>query len=224
VTTLLETRKVIRTFDQAGTPVEVLRGVDLVVREGETVAVLGQSGSGKSTLLALLAGLDRPTSGEIHLGGQDLVRLNEEALAALRARRLGIIFQQFHLMARLTALENVSLPLELQQEAGALQRAADALDKVGLSPRKNHFPEQLSGGERQRVAIARALVIRPTVLLADEPSGNLDQKTGTHVMDVLFERVKAERATLLLVTHNDELARRCDRRVVLADGLLHEQA
>jgi putative ABC transport system ATP-binding protein len=223
MTTLLETRGLVRTFSQAGTPVEVLRGVDLSVRQGETVAVLGQSGSGKSTFLSLLAGLDRPSAGQIHLDGQDLGRLNEEALAALRARRLGIIFQQFHLMARLTALENVSLPLELQQQPDAIARATDALDKVGLSHRRNHFPEQLSGGERQRVAIARALVIRPAVLLADEPSGNLDQKTGAQVMDVLFDRVKAEHATLLLVTHNDELAHRCDRRVLLADGRLHEQ-
>jgi putative ABC transport system ATP-binding protein len=203
--------------------VDVLRGVNLSVHPGDTVAVLGQSGSGKSTLLALLAGLDRPTSGAVRLDGTNLNDLDEAALARVRARRIGIIFQQFHLMSRLTALENVRLPLELQAAPAAHARAVEMLASVGLADRARHFPDQLSGGERQRVAIARALAIHPSILLADEPSGNLDQKTGAQVMAVLFDLVRAQNATLLMVTHNDELARRCARRVALIDGQLHEQ-
>jgi putative ABC transport system ATP-binding protein len=224
MTPLLAIAGLTKTYDQAGTPIEVLRDLALTVEPGDTLAVLGQSGSGKSTLLSLLAGLDRPTSGQILFRGQDLNRLPEEALAALRAQHIGIVFQQFHLMSNLTALENVSLPLELQLQAHAVERAAEALEQLGLLARKNHFPAQLSGGERQRVAIARALVIRPALLLADEPSGNLDDKTGRQVMRMLFERVESEKATLILVTHSEDLARRCHRRLLLQEGRLHENS
>jgi putative ABC transport system ATP-binding protein len=221
---VLDVRALTKTFSQAGTPLEILRGLSLQVTPGETVAVLGASGSGKSTLLALLAGLDRPTSGEVRIRGQDLGSLSEEALTALRAREIGIVFQQFHLMSSLTALENVSLPLELQQQSDAFERARDALAKVGLGARENHFPAQLSGGERQRVAIARALAIRPAILLADEPSGNLDETTGQQVMNVLFDLVQTEGATLILVTHDQTLAQLCRRRLRLHDGRLDIQS
>jgi putative ABC transport system ATP-binding protein len=224
ITPVLDVQNLSKTFVQAGAPLTILSGLSLTVAEGETVAVLGQSGSGKSTLLSLLAGLDRPSAGQVRLRGRDLGTLSEEALAALRARQIGIIFQQFHLMSSLTALENVSLPLELQGEADAVARARQALAQVGLLPRETHFPAQLSGGECQRVAIARALVIAPTILLADEPSGNLDTATGERVMATLFEQVRAARATLLLVTHNDALARQCARRMTLEDGRLREGA
>lgn len=219
---ILEVHNLSKLFEQAGTPIPVLQGLELVVQSGETVAILGQSGSGKSTLLALLAALDRPTSGTIRLQGQNLNALDEQALAALRARQIGIVFQQFHLMGTLTALENVALPLELQGDPDAPTKAHEALSGVGLAKRQTHFPSQLSGGERQRVAIARALAIRPSILLADEPSGNLDQRTGDEVIGLLFDRVAAEKATLLLVTHNEQLAARCHRRLVLQDGRLQE--
>lgn len=219
---ILEVKALSKQFDQAGTPIEVLRNLQFTVNAGESVAILGQSGSGKSTLLSLLAGLDRPSSGSIQLNGRPLQNQTEDELAQLRARDIGFIFQQFHLMSNLTSLENAALPLELRRDPEAQTRAEEMLKKVGLGHRLRHFPAQLSGGERQRVAIARALVTRPALLLADEPSGNLDPKTGTHVMGALFDLVTAEKATLLLVTHNEELAARCHRRLHLADGALRE--
>ncbi|HWK54268.1 MAG TPA: ABC transporter ATP-binding protein, partial [Hyphomicrobiales bacterium] len=177
-----------------------------------------QSGSGKSTLLTLLAGLDAPTSGSIILNGQNLQALSEEQLSKFRARNIGIIFQQFHLMSHLTALENVSLPLDLFHDAQAAAKAEQALEQVGLGKRKTHFPHQMSGGECQRVAIARAMVVRPAILLADEPTGNLDSKTGAYVSDMIFDLVREHGMTMLFVTHNEELAKRCAREQRLQDG------
>lgn len=212
--------KVSKTYEQAGAPIEVLRGLELEISPGETVAILGQSGSGKSTLLSLLAGLDRPTSGAVRIAGQDLAALGESELARFRASRIGIVFQQFHLLAHLTALENVALPLEIIRDAGAQERAAQLLGRVGLSHRLEHQSAQLSGGEKQRVAIARAIAARPALLLADEPSGNLDVRTGVDVMNALFEQVRLEKMALLLVTHDEGLAARCDRTLRLLDGKL----
>lgn len=218
----LEVSNLHKSFQQGDTRIEVLRGVSFEAQAGQSVAILGQSGSGKSTLLALLAGLDRPSEGSIRVGDQDVAALDEEGLARFRARHLGIVFQQFHLMNDLTALENVALPLELAGEAEAEERAREALVRVGLDARTRHFPRQLSGGERQRVAIARALVVKPRVLLADEPTGNLDVETAQPVADLMFELAESANTILLVVTHSEELARRCARRLRLRNGLLQE--
>lgn len=207
-------------FATPGGTIEVLTGVDLDVAKGETVAIIGESGSGKSTLLSLLAGLDAPTQGRVEVEGQDLAALGERGLAELRARQVGIVFQQFHLMSGLTAIENVSLPLELRYETDALERARAALAQVGLSPREDHLPSHLSGGECQRVAIARALVVEPALLLADEPSGSLDEQTGSAVNALLFDLVARRDTALVLVTHSERLADACDRRLRLAQGRL----
>jgi putative ABC transport system ATP-binding protein len=190
----------------------------LSVPAGEIIALVGQSGSGKSTLLTLLAGLDSPSSGSIVLNGQDMQKLSEEQLSTFRARNIGIIFQQFHLMSHLTALENVSLPLDLFRDPGAATKAEEALRQVGLGKRMTHFPHQLSGGECQRVAIARAMVVRPSILLADEPTGNLDNSTGAYVSDMIFDLVREHGMTLLFVTHNEQLAKRCAREQRLQNG------
>jgi len=203
----------------AGT-LEVLRGVDLEVAPGETLAVLGESGSGKSTLLALLAGLDVPTHGRIEIDGRDTALLSERELADLRARRIGIVFQSFHLMGGLSAEENVSLPLELRGDRDARERARAALAQVGLSARADHLPARLSGGECQRVALARALVVEPGILLADEPSGSLDEQTGEAALDLLFDLVSRRGTALVVVTHSEKLAARCRRRVTLRAGRL----
>ncbi|HVH33156.1 ABC transporter ATP-binding protein [Tahibacter sp. UC22_41] len=196
---------------------QILDGVSLAVPAGESLAIVGASGSGKTTLLGLLAGLDNPDSGEIVLAGQSLNRLDEEARAALRRRRVGFVFQSFHLLPALTAEENVMLPLELDDGADAPATARQALAAVGLSQRLHHYPSQLSGGEQQRVAIARAFVHGPSLLFADEPTGNLDARTGHAVSDLLFELNQARGTTLVLVTHDMNLARRC-RHVVRLDG------
>ncbi|MFH1731788.1 MAG: ABC transporter ATP-binding protein [Planctomycetota bacterium] len=211
-----------KTYPHAETPVDVLKGVDLNLAEGDTATVLGPSGSGKSTLLALLGGLDRPTSGRISLLGEDLVAMSEPALARFRAKNLGIVFQQFHLMNHMTALENTALPLEIARDPRAWEKARKALADVGLSHREDHIPGELSGGECQRVAIARALVAAPRILLADEPSGNLDVQTGRQVMQLLFRLVGERRATLLLVTHNPEFSAQCRRRFALENGRLRD--
>jgi putative ABC transport system ATP-binding protein len=203
----------------AGT-LEVLRGVDLEVASGETLAVLGESGSGKSTLLALLAGLDVPTRGRIEIDGRDTAALSERELTELRARHIGIVFQSFHLMGGLSAEENVSLPLELRGDRDARERARAALAQVGLSARADHLPARLSGGECQRVALARALVVEPGILLADEPSGSLDEQTGEAALDLLFDLVARRGTALVVVTHSDRLAARCQRRVHLRAGRL----
>lgn len=217
---ILEISDLHKTFHSAANlaPVDVLQGLNLSMEAGETLAILGQSGSGKSTLLTLLAGLDNPSSGTIRINGQDMQQLNEEQLARFRAQNIGIIFQQFHLMSHLTALENVSLPLDLFKDPQASAKANAALEQVGLGKRRQHFPHQLSGGECQRVAIARAMVVRPAILLADEPTGNLDSNTGEYVSDMIFDLVHEHRMTLLFVTHNETLAKRCQREQRLQDG------
>jgi putative ABC transport system ATP-binding protein len=217
---VIEARGVFKTYRQAETPIDVLRGLELEVRAGETVAILGQSGSGKSTLLSLLAGLDRPSEGAVFLEGARINEMGETELTAFRARSLGIIFQQFHLMSYLTALENVSLPLEIARAPDASRRARVALERVGLAHRIDHLPHQLSGGEKQRVATARAMVVAPRLLLADEPSGNLDTRTGDEVMNLLFDQVRDSGMAMVLVTHNEQLASRCDRSLRLRDGKL----
>ena len=217
---ILEVAGVHKSFASPAGEIDVLRGVDLRVAGGETVAIVGESGSGKSTLLSLLAGLDAPTHGSVRVDGADLGALSEPELARFRSRRLGIVFQQFHLMSGLTALENVSLPLELQGAPDADARAREALEHVGLSARADHLPSRLSGGECQRVAIARALVVEPALLLADEPSGSLDAATGDAVDRLLFELVERRGSTLVLVTHSDRLAAACHRCLKLIDGKL----
>lgn len=198
--------------------VTVLQGLDLTVAAGRTLAIVGASGSGKSTLLSLLAGLDVPSAGQVVVAGTELFALDEDARAALRAQQMGFVFQSFQLLAHLTALENVMLPLELAGRREARREARAALDDVGLGPRVGHYPRQLSGGERQRVAIARAFVGSPSVLFADEPTGNLDSRTGAKVADLLF-RLNAERGTtLVLVTHDRTLADRCDRQLEMDSG------
>ena len=204
------------------TQLKVLDGINLSVADGETVAIVGSSGSGKTTLLILLAGLEQPQSGEIKLDGITLNPLDADALADLRRDRLGIIFQSFHLVQSLTALANVALPLEIAGKPNAREFAREMLDKVGLAQRQNHYPTQLSGGEQQRVAIARALVHKPKLVLADEPTGNLDTATGATIIDLLFELNADVGSTLVLVTHDDQVARRCQRVVHLYQGRLVE--
>jgi putative ABC transport system ATP-binding protein len=206
------------TLPSRAGPVAILRGIDLKVPEGEAVAIVGPSGSGKSTLLMVVAGLERATEGHVEVMGTDYVALDEDGLARLRAANIGIVFQSFHLVPTMTALENVALPLEFLDHAAAYREASAALAEVGLSHRESHFPGQLSGGEQQRVAIARALGPRPALILADEPTGNLDLATGAEVMDLLFGLREKTGATLLLITHDRSLAKRCDRIVSLADG------
>ncbi|HYL01231.1 MAG TPA: ABC transporter ATP-binding protein [Steroidobacteraceae bacterium] len=196
----------------------IVDSVSLAIARGESVAVAGPSGAGKSTLLALLAGLDTPTSGSVLLEGTDLTRLDEDGRARLRAQRVGFVFQSFHLIPALTALENVMLPLELAGSPDARRAAAETLSRVGLQGRTGHYPRQLSGGEQQRVAIARAFVTRPAVLFADEPTGNLDTATGARVGELLFELNASARTTLVLVTHDRELAARCGRMLRMEAG------
>jgi len=200
----------------------ILSDVSLAIARGETVAIMGASGAGKSTLLALLAGLDEPTSGTVRLAGNELTALDEDGRAAVRARHVGFVFQSFHLVPSLTALENVMLPLELTGRADARSTAREVLGRVGLAERVGHYPRQLSGGEQQRVAIARAFVTRPDVLFADEPTGNLDTTTGGRIMDLLFGLNAATGATLVLVTHDMALASRCGRVIRLDAGRVVE--
>jgi putative ABC transport system ATP-binding protein len=204
--------------------IDILDGVDLDVSTGASVAIVGASGSGKTTLLGLLAGLDTPTRGEISLAGARIDALDEEKRAALRRRSVGFVFQSFHLLPALTAEENVMLPLELDGRADAHERARAALDDVGLAARRHHYPHQLSGGEQQRVALARAFVHRPRILFADEPTGNLDQRTGRVIGDLLFELNRAHATTLVLVTHDLALAGRCARIAHLENGRLQAAA
>ena len=218
---LLQVENLGKSYAQPdGEPLVVLSGAALSLAAGETLAITGQSGSGKSTLMALLAGLDRPDSGRILVAGRDLVGMAEAELTRFRAGHIGIVFQQFHLMPHLSAEENVSLPLELLGRPCPPEAIDALLDRVGLGARRRHLPGQLSGGECQRVAIARALAVRPDILLADEPTGNLDAGTGREVADLLFRLVAEQRMTLIVVTHNQELAERCGQRLLLAGGLL----
>ena len=214
-------RQVTKRIDTATHTVEILKGIDFEVERGQFVAIMGASGSGKSTLLGLLAGLDTPSSGEILLDGESITGLEEDELALLRGRKVGFVFQSYQLIPTLTAEENVLLPLELSGESrGGRERARELLERVGLLDRRDHYPLQLSGGEQQRVALARAFVMRPPILMADEPTGNLDSKNGRLVLDLLLQLNQREQATLLLVTHDRELASYADRRITLLDGTI----
>ena len=215
---LVRARNLTLTVPSAAGPVNILRGIDLDIAQGEAVGLVGPSGSGKTSLLMVLAGLERVTAGSILLDGQEITGLNEDALARLRRQRIGIVFQAFHLIPTMTALENVAVPLELAGVRDAMARARAALDAVGLSHRLTHLPGQLSGGEQQRVALARAFAPEPALLLADEPTGNLDHATGETVIELLFALRRRTGTTLLLITHDRDLAARCDRQVHLSDG------
>jgi putative ABC transport system ATP-binding protein len=198
----------------------ILAEVDLQIAAGETVAIVGSSGAGKSTLLALLAGLDEPSAGRVWLNGAELTALDEDGRAAVRARHVGFVFQSFHLVPSLTAIENVMLPLELAGLPNARPAAAEVLAQVNLTPRREHYPRQLSGGEQQRVAIARAFVTRPALLFADEPTGNLDSVTGERIIELLFELNRAAQTTLVVVTHDEAIAKRCGRIIKIEAGRL----
>lgn len=216
----IELRSLAKTFRSGGRDLPILRNVDLTVVAGDSVAVLGPSGSGKSTLLALIAGLDRPTAGEVLLDGAPVHDLSEDRLALLRRRRIGFVFQSFQLLSNMTALENVMLPLELLRVARPRRAARDMLARVGLAEREHHYPAQLSGGEQQRVALARAFAPEPAVLLADEPTGNLDRATGEQVLALMADLRSRTGTTLVLVTHDLSAAERADRRLLLEDGQL----
>ncbi len=218
---ILELKNIKKSFEQprAGT-IQVLNNINFCVDAGETIAITGHSGSGKTTLLSLIAGLDLPDRGEILLDGENLCRMKENQLARFRALKIGIIFQQFHLMPHLSARENISLPLEILQQDNISRRVDDMLEKVGLAGRQHHVPAQLSGGENQRVAIARALIIKPKLLLADEPTGNLDIQTGNKIAALLFDLVEKENKTLIMVTHNMTLAGQCQQVRELEQGRL----
>ncbi|MBO0611670.1 MAG: hypothetical protein RL122_2262 [Pseudomonadota bacterium] len=219
--TAIQTDNLVKTIPQAGRELQILRGVSLTIDSGESVAITGLSGSGKSTLLGLLAGLDLPTSGSVKLFGQALDGLDEDQRAALRLGRVGFVFQSFHLLENLTALENVMLPLELGTQTGDYTvLATQALQRVGLAERLGHFPNQLSGGEQQRVALARAFVTRPQILFADEPTGNLDRATGNEIIALLFALQEKLQTTLVLVTHDETLAARCQTHYRLVEGAL----
>ncbi len=220
----IELQDVHLTLPSRAGPVSILRGIDLSVAAGEALAVVGRSGSGKSTLLMIIAGLERATKGHIFVVGADLAELDEDGLARLRAANIGIVFQSFHLVPTMTALENVALPLEFLDRTDAFTAARESLSEVGLSHRQSHFPGQLSGGEQQRVALARALAPRPSLILADEPTGNLDETTGAEVMELLFDLKGRMGTTLLLITHDASLTKRCDRIVSLADGQIARKA
>jgi len=205
-------------------PVNILRGVNLSVKSGETISIVGPSGAGKTTLLMALSGLERPSSGQVRIADTDLTTISEDDLARFRRRHVGIVFQSFHLVPTMTALENVSLPLEFAAAADPAGQAKAALEKTGLGDRLHHFPGELSGGEQQRVALSRAFVANPSLLLADEPTGNLDRDTGIMVMDLLFSLQQEHGTTLVLVTHDEPLASRCHRSIQMIDGRMSEMS
>jgi len=216
--TVLEARGIGKTVKSGDRDLVILRDIDLAVTQGEAVAVVGASGSGKSTLLAILAGLDQPSTGTVHLDGAELGALDEDARAALRGRAVGFVFQSFQLLPALTALENVMLPLEIAAVSGAEAAARAVLERVGLGERLQHYPKHLSGGEQQRVALARAFVVQPKLLLADEPTGSLDAESGAGVIKLIFDMNREAGTTLVMVTHDETLAQRCARVVRLAAG------
>jgi putative ABC transport system ATP-binding protein len=220
---LIEVRAVTKSINTGTHRVDILKGIDLHIPRGEFAAIMGPSGSGKSTLLGLLAGLDSPTSGRILLDGDDITDLTEDQMALVRGRKIGFVFQSYHLLPTLTAEENVLLPLELAGLPAERTRARELLERVGLKGRFDHYPVQLSGGEQQRVALARAFALRPPILLADEPTGNLDSATGRVVLDLLLEWNREQGCTLVLVTHEQALADSAGRRIVLRDGLVVSQ-
>jgi putative ABC transport system ATP-binding protein len=215
---VLRARGIGKTVKSGDSDLVILREIDLAVDPGEALAVVGASGSGKSTLLAILAGLDTPTAGEVRIGGRDLFSLDEDQRAELRGRSVGFVFQSFQLLPALTALENVMLPLELSQNAQAEELSVEMLRRVGLGERLQHYPKHLSGGEQQRVALARAFVVRPKLLFADEPTGSLDAESGAAVIRLLFEMNREYGTTLILVTHDEQLASRCQRTLRLVAG------
>ena len=214
----ISARNLTLTLGQTGAPVEILRGIDLDVAQGEVLALLGPSGSGKSSLMAVLSGLERASGGSLTVAGQDFAAMDEDALALARRGNIGIVLQAFHLLPTMTATENVATPMELAGETGVEARARAQLEAVGLGHRLDHYPQQLSGGEQQRVAIARAIAPGPSLIFADEPTGNLDVATGHGIIDLLFARRAETGATLLVITHDPELAERCERVVTMADG------
>jgi putative ABC transport system ATP-binding protein len=217
---IIELRGLKLSLPSAAGLVNILRGVDLAVARGATAGLVGPSGSGKSTLLMVLAGLERPSEGKVTVAGEDLTRLGEDALARFRRRHIGIVFQSFHLVATMTALENVAIPLEFAGRRDAFARAEEELKLVGLGHRLTHYPGQLSGGEQQRVALARAVVGDPDILLADEPTGNLDQATGAEIIELMFDLHARKGTTLVLITHDEHLAARCEQVIRLKDGLI----
>jgi putative ABC transport system ATP-binding protein len=220
---MIAVRNLVKTIRNGAHEVEIIRDISFDVPTRQFVAVMGPSGSGKSTLLGLIAGLDWPTSGSIVIDGQDITKLREDEMAQLRGQKLGFVFQSYHLIPTLTALENVMLPMEFSSGTnGAVKRAEYLLDSVGLMERRDHYPVQLSGGEQQRVALARAFMMKPAVLLADEPTGNLDTANGRHVLELLIHLNKEEGTTLLLVTHDDTLASHAERKIILKDGRIAE--
>ena len=219
---MIKTSQLIKRVSTAESELEILRGIDLEIKRGETAAIVGASGSGKSTLLGLLAGLDAPSSGEITLDGTNIVNLDEDERATLRSEKVGFVFQNFQLLPALTALENVMLPLELAGIDNARKKSEEFLSRVGLAERFHHYPRTLSGGEQQRVAIARAFASQPVILFADEPTGNLDTTTGATVVELLFGLNKEEGTTLVLVTHDNTLADRCQRKFTMTAGHLEE--
>jgi putative ABC transport system ATP-binding protein len=221
---MIKTNEVVKHIPVGDELVRILNGVELTITDGESVAITGASGSGKSTLLGILAGLDVPTSGSVVLGDKVITTMNEDQRAQVRSELVGFVFQSFQLLPALTALENVMLPLELKGVANPKDIAQGFLDKVGLGQRLTHYPRQLSGGEQQRVAVARAFASQPKILFADEPTGNLDEKTGSQIIELLFALNKELGTTLVLVTHDHALAGRCDRHLQLAEGLLVDVA
>ena len=219
---MIEVRNATRWIQNGARRVEILKGISVEIPSGQFVAIVGASGSGKSTLLGLMAGLDSPTSGEIWIDGVPIHNLAETELAAVRGRKIGFVFQSYQLIQTLTALENVLLPFELNVNGSGVAKARALLDEVGLSERVDHYPVQLSGGEQQRVALARAFVVDPPIVMADEPTGNLDSTNGRLVLDLLLERNRSKGTTLVLVTHDAEIASRADRKIVLKDGRIVE--
>ena len=217
---LIKCKNIKLSLDSAAGTVDILRGISLDIHEGERLSIVGPSGSGKTTLLMILSGLQNPTSGSINVAGKSLTSLDEDDLAIFRRDNIGIVFQNFHLIATMTALENVAIPLEFAGHAQAFDTAKQVLESVGLGHRLTHYPGQLSGGEQQRVALARALAPAPKLILADEPTGNLDGETGETIIKLLFDLSKKQGTTLLLVTHDPKLAKRCDRQVAIVDGAL----
>ena len=215
---MIEISGLIKTLHGGGHKVEILKSIDLTIPTGQFIAITGHSGSGKTTLLSLIAALDAPTDGKINIDGQDITKLNEDELALLRGNRFGFIFQNFHLIPTLTALENVVLSLELNNTPGATKKSEDLLSKVGLGDRLNHYPAQLSGGEQQRLSIARAFVNEPDIILADEPTGNLDSKNIAHIMNLIQELHQIKQATIILVTHELQVANQSQRILTLEDG------
>ncbi len=221
---MIEVRDAKKWIQNGARRVEILKGISLVIPAGQFVAIVGASGSGKSTLLGLLAGLDTPSSGEIFLDNVPIHNLAEAELAAVRGAKIGFVFQSYQLIQTLTALENVLLPFELNLDGSGIQQARQLLDEVGLTERVDHYPVQLSGGEQQRVALARAFVVEPPIVMADEPTGNLDSANGKLVLDLLLERNKRAGTTLVLVTHDPEVASRADRKIMLRDGMIVEDS